>query len=96
MIDARWRIDSNRRLDGMYAAFEDPADTLRATVALQCALANPTATEGIALHVRCGFHSGTVEPRESDFFGSAVNRAAPSWVLHTVAAKTISFSSHGR
>jgi predicted ATPase/class 3 adenylate cyclase len=62
--------------DGMYAAFDDPADALRAAVAVQRALADPTATQGIAFRVRCGLHTGAVERRDSDFFGSAVNRAA--------------------
>src|SRR6266446_6042406 len=44
--------------DGMYAAFADPADALRATVALQCALADPAATAGVSLRVRCGLHTG--------------------------------------
>ena len=62
--------------DGMCAAFDDPADALRASIALQCALADPKATQGILLRVRCGIHTGAVERRDSDFFGSAVNHAA--------------------
>ncbi len=62
--------------DGMYAAFVDPADALRATLALQSALADPANTHGIALRVRCGVDIGVVERRDNDFFGSVVNRAA--------------------
>lgn len=62
--------------DGMYAAFDDPSDALRATIALQSALGDPEATNGVALRVRCGLHIGAVERRDNDFFGSAVNRAA--------------------
>ena len=43
---------------------------------LQRALADPAATAGIALRVRCGLHAGVVERRDNDYFGSAVNRAA--------------------
>ena len=62
--------------DGIHAAFDDPLDAVRATLQLQRALADPAATDGIALRVRCGLHAGTVERRDNDYFGSAVNRAA--------------------
>ena len=62
--------------DGIYATFDDPVDALRATIALQSALADPEATAGVALRVRCGMHAGAVERRDDDFFGSVVNRAA--------------------
>ena len=42
----------------------------------ELALADPAATDGIALGVRCGMHAGTVEHRDNDYFGSTVNRAA--------------------
>ena len=62
--------------DGVHAVFEDPLDALGAAVALQQALADPGATHGLALRVRCGMHLGAEESREDDFFGPAVNRAA--------------------
>ena len=62
--------------DGLYAAFEDSLDAIRATLQLQQAIANPEATNGVSLHVRCGLHAGVVERRDNDYFGSAVNRAA--------------------
>jgi predicted ATPase/class 3 adenylate cyclase len=62
--------------DGVHAVFADPLDALRATVALQLALANPAATAGMALKVRCGIHAGVEARRDNDFFGNAVNRAA--------------------
>src|SRR4029453_4626647 len=49
---------------------------LAATVDLQHALADPAATCGVPLRVRCGLHAGVVERRDNDYFGSAVNRAA--------------------
>ena len=62
--------------DGMCAAFDDPVDALRATLALQTAFADPANTHGIALRVRCGLDIGVVERRDNDFFGSVLNRAA--------------------
>jgi len=43
---------------------------------MQEMLADPAATNGIALRVRCGLHAGRAERRDNDFFGSVVNRAA--------------------
>ena len=62
--------------DGVHAVFEDPLDAVGATLQLQQALADPEATNGVALRVRCGLHLGVVEHRDNDFFGTAVNRAA--------------------
>jgi hypothetical protein len=62
--------------DGTHAAFEDPLDAIRATLQLQQALADPEATSGVTLSVRCGVHMGTVERRDNDYFGGPVNRAA--------------------
>src|SRR5262249_52931357 len=46
------------------------------TLQMQQRLADPGATGGIALRVRCGLHAGVNERRDNDYFGSAVNRAA--------------------
>ena len=62
--------------DGMHAVFDDPLGAIRATLALQQALADAAATAGIALRVRCGVHLGVDERRDDDFYGPAVNRAA--------------------
>ena len=62
--------------DGMHAAFDNALDALAATVNLQQALADPAATNGVPLRVRCGLHAGVVERRDNDYFGSPVNRAA--------------------
>lgn len=62
--------------DGVHAVFEDPVDALEATLQLQQALADPDATNGVALRVRCGLHVGVDQRRDNDFFGMGVNRAA--------------------
>jgi len=62
--------------DGLHAVFDDPLDAVRATLQLQRALADPAATDGVLLRVRCGLHAGEAERRNNDFFGSTVNRAA--------------------
>ena len=62
--------------DGIHAVFADPLEALLATVRLQLALAEPDATGGIALRVRCGLHAGVETRRDNDYFGNAVNRAA--------------------
>ena len=61
--------------DGFHAVFDDPLDALTASVAFQHSLADPSATSGLALQVRCGMHAGPVERRDNDYFGPAVNHA---------------------
>ena len=62
--------------DGLHAAFADPLDALAAVLQMQHALADPAATAGLALALRCGLHLGQGEARDNDFFGPEVNRAA--------------------
>ena len=62
--------------DGIHAAFDEPLAAMLAMLALQQALADPAATAGLALAVRCGLHQGADEARDNDYFGSDVNRAA--------------------
>lgn len=79
---AREAVESRRgRLvkttgDGIHAAFDDALDALAATLDLQHALADPAATNGVALRVRSGLHKGFAERRDDDYFGRSVNRAA--------------------
>jgi predicted ATPase/class 3 adenylate cyclase len=62
--------------DGLYAAFELPADAVNASVAAQQSLgdADWRAVEGLA--VRMAIHVGTAQRRSGDYFGPALNRAA--------------------
>ncbi len=62
--------------DGLFATFDDPLDGLHATLSIQRTLADPAATSGIPLRVRCALHVGVVERRDADYFGTAVNQTA--------------------
>ena len=62
--------------DGLHAVFGEAADALRGALAIELAVADAAATADLELHVRCGLHTGAVEHRDDDYFGSAVNRAA--------------------
>src|SRR5438876_1494629 len=62
--------------DGIYATFADAADALAAVVAIQISLANPAATAGVSLRVRCGLHAGDAHERDNDFFGGTIIRTA--------------------
>jgi predicted ATPase/class 3 adenylate cyclase len=76
VVDAQHGIVVKMTGDGLHAVFDDPSDAVGAALRLQQALADPAATDGVALSVRCGLHLGAVERRDGDFFGAAVNRAA--------------------
>jgi len=62
--------------DGIFATFDDPLDGLSATLSIQRMLADPAATSGIPLRIRCALHVGVVERRDADYFGTAVNQTA--------------------
>jgi predicted ATPase/class 3 adenylate cyclase len=62
--------------DGVHAVFGDALDGLRAMLQLQRALADPAATAGVPLALRCGLHAGASQARDNDFYGPEVNRAA--------------------
>ncbi|MEX0663732.1 MAG: adenylate/guanylate cyclase domain-containing protein [Acidimicrobiia bacterium] len=60
--------------DGVHAAFADPVHAIDAAIAGQRAL--DEAVIDPPLRVRMGIHTGPAEPRDGDYYGSAVNRAA--------------------
>ena len=78
----RTAVEQNRGIlvkmtgDGLNAAFSEPLDAVSAALQFQRELAQPDATNGLELKIRCGMHAGVNEHRDNDFFGAEVTRAA--------------------
>ena len=62
--------------DAMYSVFSEAPQAVAAALAIQVALADPGATAGVTICVRCGIHAGHAQERDGDYFGSTLNRAA--------------------
>ena len=62
--------------DAFSAAFHTPGFAVRVGLDAQRALQAETWPADTPLRVRMGVHLGTVQERDGDYFGSAVNRAA--------------------
>ena len=62
--------------DGFGAAFARAGDSLLAAVSAQVALAAEQWPAGAEIRVRMGLHTGEVEERDGDYFGTPVNQAA--------------------
>ena len=62
--------------DGFGAAFARVGDGISAAVSAQEALAAEPWPERAEVRVRMGIHTGEVEERDGNYFGTAVNRAA--------------------
>jgi class 3 adenylate cyclase len=63
--------------DGFHVVFESPVDGIAAALAAQEAIAAEEWSPEIgALKVRMGLHSGESKARNSDFYGTELNRAA--------------------
>ncbi len=62
--------------DGIHAVFDDPLGGVAATIDLLRSLADPQATGGLPISIRCGLHVGAVQRRDGDYYGTTVNRAA--------------------
>ncbi|MDX1436677.1 MAG: adenylate/guanylate cyclase domain-containing protein, partial [Anaerolineales bacterium] len=63
--------------DGFHVVFGSPADGVAAALAGQNAIASADWPEEVgALKVRMGLHSGESKPRQGDFYGPSLNRAA--------------------
>ena len=60
--------------DSFAVAFSAAAPAIGSAVQIQLAMSEPA--NGLDLPVRIGIHTGTVELRNGDYFGGAVNRAA--------------------
>jgi predicted ATPase/class 3 adenylate cyclase len=61
--------------DGFAVAFARAGDAIAAAVDAQSALVAESLPTGVDIRVRMGLHTGEVEERGGDYFGSAVNRA---------------------
>jgi class 3 adenylate cyclase len=62
--------------DGFAVAFARAGDAIAAAVDAQLALAAEPWPAGADIAVGMGLHTGEVQERNEDYFGSAVNRAA--------------------
>ncbi|GMQ84501.1 MAG: hypothetical protein BMS9Abin07_0065 [Acidimicrobiia bacterium] len=62
--------------DGFMAVFPSPIDAAAAAVAAQLSLQNADFDAVEGLLVRMGIHVGEARPREGDYYGPAINRAA--------------------
>lgn len=62
--------------DSHFAVFDSPLAALRSAVHIQRGLSEETWPELAPIRVRIGIHSGPVEERDGDYYGSTVNRAA--------------------
>ena len=62
--------------DSTFSVFVHPSDALAAAAAIHEAVAADLWPSTPALRVRTGVHTGDAEPRDGDWYGPAVNRAA--------------------
>ena len=62
--------------DSTFSVFTHPAEAVAAAMAIQKAIATEQWPSTTPLQVRTGVHTGDAEPRDGDWYGPAVNRAA--------------------
>jgi class 3 adenylate cyclase/tetratricopeptide (TPR) repeat protein len=62
--------------DSTFSVFAHPAEAVGAAVAIQGAVGAERWPTAVPLRVRGGVHTGDAEPRDGDWYGPAVNRAA--------------------
>src|SRR5574340_1786911 len=62
--------------DGIYAGCGTAPEPLLSVLASELGLADPAATGGLGLKVRCGLHTGVAHARDNDYFGTTINRTA--------------------
>ena len=62
--------------DSTFSVFEQPAGALAAAADVQEAVSSEPWPSMMAVRVRVGVHTGDAEPRDGDWYGPAVNRAA--------------------
>ena len=69
-----WIVDDSG--DAAFAAFSDPDDAIRASLAAQRAIASEPWPEGVDLRIRIGIHTGEAYAVGNRFVGLAVHEAA--------------------
>jgi Adenylate and Guanylate cyclase catalytic domain len=62
--------------DSTFSVFDHPAEAVVAAMAIQTAVDTEQWPSTTPLQVRAGVHTGDAEPRDGDWYGPAVNRAA--------------------
>jgi class 3 adenylate cyclase len=62
--------------DSTFSVFARPAGAVGAADAIQRAVGAEEWPTAVPLQVRAGVHTGDAEPRDGDWYGPAVNRAA--------------------
>jgi predicted ATPase/class 3 adenylate cyclase len=62
--------------DSTFSVFRRPVEAVAAAVAIQQAVGAEAWPAAMPLRVRAGVHTGDAEPRDGDWYGPAVNRAA--------------------
>jgi predicted ATPase/DNA-binding SARP family transcriptional activator len=62
--------------DSTFSVFSHPRDAVAAAAAIHEAVATEPWPLTVPLRVRAGVHTGDAEPRDGDWYGQAVNRAA--------------------
>jgi predicted ATPase/DNA-binding SARP family transcriptional activator len=62
--------------DSTFSVFSHPGDAAAAAAAIQEAVATEPWPSAAPLCIRAGVHTGDAEPRDGDWYGQAVNRAA--------------------
>lgn len=81
-IFSRQAVESNQGYvvkalgDGVMASFRNASEALLAAVAIQRAVQAESWGEIPAVRIRAGIHTGVVEERAGDYYGSPVNRTA--------------------
>jgi class 3 adenylate cyclase len=81
--------------DGFAVAFARAGDAIAAAVDAQSALAGEAWPDDAVIGVRMGLHTGEVNERHGDYFGSAVNRAARLMALAQGGQVVVSAATAG-
>ena len=76
--------------DSTFSVFDHPAKAVAAAVAVQEAVGGEMWPTAAPLRVRAGVHTGDAEPRDGDWYGPAVNRAARLRALADAQATLVS------